>query len=437
MALHQEAKQLLNKGYGLAAETVRRRHLVPKSLAVGILAGLVGVGLRVGTGEMLDQRLKIAGLGPWGWFAAGLGGFALGAFAVWVIQRFCKEAGGGGITHLQEVVEGDTSMRWLRLIVTKTLSLFGATAAGMGGGPEAPAIHIGGAVGKGVAETLHVKPGEGEHKALMAAGAAAGLSAAFSAPLSGLVFALEELQGNFDSKLLVAALLASASADIVGRAFVGPDPVFGELHAIGVPDWHAIPFAIALGLIAGVIGVIHNRWVVKAAHHGATMRLRTRVLIGGAVGLVSGVASIWIPGVAGGGINLTPISLTESPTIMLAGGLFLARFVSTILFNATSAAGGLMIPLLGMGALAGRMMHDATAMWIPGWVPEPGVLIVIGMGAFFSASIRAPLTGLVLMLELTGNYGFMLPSLVACLSAHLLAEEFGDLPMYHALRKKH
>jgi CIC family chloride channel protein len=436
MALHEDAKEFISKGYGLAADSVRKRHLVPKSIAVGVFAGLAGVALRLGSEKLLELRHELFHEGGASmWIAAGASGAAFGVLAVWIVRKFCPEAGGGGITQLQQVVGSDTVMRWPRLIIVKTISLFSASAAGMGGGPEAPAIHVGGAVGKGVAATLHVKPGEGEHKALMSAGAAAGLSAAFNAPLSGLVFALEELQGNFDSKMLVSALLASVSADIVGRSVFGPYPVFIRLHQVAAPDLHALPFALLLGLIAGVVGVVFNRWVVRAARHGATAKSdKARLALGGVAGLVTGLAMLWIPGVAGGGGELVRISFTQNPTLMVAGGLFLARFASTLLFTATGAAGGFLIPLLAMGALAGHMLGDVVGTAFPTWVPAPGVLAVVGMGAFFSASIRAPLTGLVLMLELTGNYGFMLPTLAACLTAHLVAEEFGDPPVYHALR---
>lgn len=432
-----EPRDFIRRSYGLAAETVRRRHLVPKSIAVGVIAGLFGVGLRLGAERLLELREEFFGHGheAWQWVLAGVTGAFFGFLSVWVLRRFCPEAGGGGIPHLQQVVSGDTAMRWKRMIVVKSLSLFGASAASMGGGAEAPAIHVGGAVGKGVAATLHVAPGDGEHKALMSAGAAGGLSAAFNAPLSGLVFALEELQGNFDSKMLVSALLSSVSADIVGRLCFGSYPVFQRLHTLAAPELNALPLAVLLGIVGGVVGVVFNRWIVRAARHGASVKSdRWRLALGAFAGLATGMAALVIPGVAGSGIDLVRISFTENPTLPVIVGLFFARFVSSLLFTASGAAGGFMIPLLGMGALAGRLLGDVVGAGFPGWVPAPGVLSVVGMGAFFSASIRAPLTGLVLMLELTGNYGFMLPTLAACLTAHLVSEEFGGEPVYHALR---
>lgn len=434
-----EPGRFIRRSYGLAAETVKRRHLVPKSILVGVIAGLVGVGLRLGAEKLLELREEHFGHSTsWSvWALAGMTGALFGILSVWLVRRFCPEAGGGGVTHLQQVVSGDTAMRWWRVIVVKTLSLFSASAAGMGGGPEAPAIHVGGAVGKGVASTLRVAPGDGEHKALMAAGAAGGLSAAFNAPLSGLVFALEELQGNFDSKMLVSALLASVSADIVGRLAFGSYPVLQRLHGIAAPELNALPFALLLGVVAGGVGVVFNRWIVRAARHGAGVKSdRWRLALGAFAGLVTGLAALRIPGVSGGGVELVRISFQENPSLVLLGGLFFARFISSILFTASGAAGGFMIPLLAMGALAGQMLGDVVGLKFPEWVPAPGVLSVVGMGAFFSASIRAPLTGLVLMLELTGNYGFMLPTLAACLTAHLVSEEFGGEPVYHALAGK-
>lgn len=436
---------MIGKVYGIAAEQLRRRHFLPKAFLVGIFSGLLGVGFRVGTAKIQAWRLDPE---TFGHTFAGIAtvvamGVFFGALSVWVILRFCPEAAGGGVTHLQAVMEKDADMRWWRLILVKSASLFSSTATAMGGGPEAPAIHVGGAAGKGVAKILKIKEGTGEHRTLMSAGAAGALSAAFSAPLSGLVFALEELQGNFDSRMLLSALLASVTADIVGRAFVGPDPIFEALRHVGTPDLRAIPYAVILGIFAGLIGVMHNRLIVRVVRFGGGLAMRWRLAIGAAVGVLTGVASLWLPGVSGGGGDLVPYSfafeLTNHPGLLFLGLLFVARFISTICFNTTGAAGGLMIPLLGMGALCGRMLSIVVSQdWHhPEWVPAKGVLLVIGMGAFFSASIRAPLTGLVLIFELTGNYAFMLPTLVACLVAHLMAEEFGDPPMYHALRTDH
>lgn len=439
MPIHDEAIELLSKGYGLAADSVRKRHMVPKSIAVGVLAGLFGVGLRYGSETLLELRHEYLGEihGPNQWLIAAVSGGTLGAFAVWVVRRFCHEAAGGGTPHLQQALAGTVRMRWIRLIPTKIISLFSSTAAGMGGGPEAPAIHVGGAVGKGVATIFRGKSDESGDKALMAAGAAGGLSAAFNAPLTGLVFALEELQGNFNSKLLVSALLASVSADIVGRLVLGSYPIFSSLREIEPPDLNTLPFALLLGVVAGVIGVFFNRWLVRAARRGASVKSnRERIILGAIGGIITGVAMLWIPGVAGGGGELVRISFSEEMGIMLAGGYFLARFASTLIFTATGASGGFLIPLLAMGALAGHGFGALMRPYFPEIVPSTGVLAVIGMGAFFSASIRAPLTGLVLMLELTHNYGFMLPTLVACMVAYIVAEEFGDAPVYHALAGK-
>jgi len=316
---------------------------------------------------------------------------------------------------------------------------FFAGVAGIGGGlalgREGPTIQMGGATGLMVSEWFKVKPGEGERKALISAGAGAGLAAAFNAPLAGVMFVLEELQGSFTPVVFVAAFLASVVADIVGRVLTGEMPVFA-LKSMAAPAMSALPLALILGAIAGLGGVIFNRCLLASLDWFDRLRRWPGWVPGVLAGAVVGIASGLYPGVAGSGGVLAERALIGEIALRWVPLLLLVRFMLTMVSYGSGAAGGIFAPLLVIGALGGLATGGAVnAVW-PALAPHPEIFAVLGMGALLTAIVRAPLTGIVLMVELTGKYDFMLPLLVSCLAAYGVAEGLKNAPIYEALRER-
>ena len=424
-------------GFGLGTDEVKRRHILPKALLVGLVAGLIASAFRValqlverGHIALLD-KLPILARWP---VAIGLGALG-GALGVGLVRRFAPEAAGSGIPHLKSVILGERTLNWRRVLPVK----FFAGVAGIGGGlalgREGPTIQMGGATGLMVAEWFHVKPGEGERKALISAGAGAGLAAAFNAPLAGLMFVLEELQGNFTPVIFVSAFLTAVVADVVGRVLTGEMPVF-ELRTMVPPTLSALPLALVLGAIAGLGGVFFNRGLLASLDAFEKLRRWPAWAVGAAAGAVVGLASGAYPGVAGSGGVLAERALTGEIALRWIPLLLLVRFGLTMVSYGCGAAGGIFAPLLVLGALGGLAAGGAVHAGWPALAPHPEIFAVLGMGALFTAIVRAPLTGIVLMVELTGKYDFMLPLLVSCLAAYGVAEALGNTPIYEALRER-
>jgi CIC family chloride channel protein len=281
---------------------------------------------------------------------------------------------------------------------------------------------------------FRVKVGEGERKALIAAGAGAGLAAAFNAPLAGLMFVLEELAGSFTPVVFVSAFIASVTADVVGRVLTGEMPVF-LLHDMQAPNVRALPAALVLGIGCGLGGVFFNRCLVRSLEFYQRLRWpgwAVGALAGALVGLASGI----YPGVAGSGGVLAERALTGGIALAWLPVLLGARFVLTMGSYGSGAAGGIFAPLLVLGALGGLAFGRVAHELVPGWAAQPEAFAVIGMGGLLTAIVRAPLTGIVLMIELTGKYDFMLPLLACCLVAYGVAEAMRDTPIYEALRER-
>ena len=251
--------------FGLATTEVRRRHIVGKAIAVGAAAGLLAAGFRLALEFVEEHRLlwQTQLARPWALVVAVALGAVGGGLSVWLVRRKCPEAAGAGIPHLKSVLVGGPMFDWKRLLPVKFLAGLASCSSGMALGREGPTVQMGGATGLMVSDWLRVRRGEGERRALISAGAAAGLSAAFNAPLAGVVFVLEELQGSFTPVVFVAAFLASVTGDVVGRLLVCETCVFW-LPPMPPPTVHAVPVALLLGAVCGLGGVLFNRVLLKS-----------------------------------------------------------------------------------------------------------------------------------------------------------------------------
>ncbi len=422
---------------GLKSEEVKRRHILPKALLVGLVAGLIASGFRI---VLQSSELWRIGLihrlpGLEGLVAAMIIGAAGSGVGLWLVRRFAPETAGSGIPALKSVVLGEQQLRWKRVLPVK----FVAGVLGIGGGltlgREGPTVQMGGATGLMVSTWFRVRQGEGERKALISAGAAAGLAAAFNAPLAGLIFVLEELNGSFTQVVFVAAFLAAVTADVVCRVVTGDTPVF-SLHGMHAPSMHALPVAALLGAFAGLGGVVFNWALLASLDLFDRLRSWPPFVLGACVGLVVGLAAWIYPEVSGSGALLSDRAIEGS--IALEGVLVLvvARFALLMLSYGSGAAGGIFAPLLVLGSLGGLAVGTAVHGFAPAWAPEPATFAVIGMGALFTAIVRAPLTGIVLIVELTGTYDFVLPILVGSFVAYTVAEALKSPPIYEALRER-
>src|ERR1051326_4931196 len=247
-------------GFGLGTGEVKRRHILPKALVVGIGAGRLASGFRVALAAAEGSRIAFLLKFPLTVripIDIALGAIG-GGIGLWLVRRFAPDARGSGIPQLKGFILGERGIEWRRLLPVKFFAGLFGIGGGLALGREGPTVQMGGVTGLMVSQWFRVKPGEGERKALIAAGAGAGLAAAFNAPLAGGIFVLEELAGNFTPIVFVSAFLASVTGDVVARVLTGEMPVF-PLHHMSAPSVRSVPAALVLGLACGIGGVIFNR----------------------------------------------------------------------------------------------------------------------------------------------------------------------------------
>ena len=415
----------------------QRRRLFPRAALVGLLAGMLAVAFRaiLAGGDNL-RNLLLAHAHRWsafGWIFPVLFGMAGATASVYLVRRYAPEASGSGIPHLEAVLHRLRELNWKRVLPVKFFGGALALGSGLALGREGPTVQMGGAVGAAVASWLNV--GQRDRLTLMAAGAGAGLAAAFNAPLAGLIFVLEEVQKDFRQAVFGSAFVAAATGDIVARFASGQVPVF-RVPSYPVPDLSALPAFALLGVSCGLLGVLYNRSLIATldlvARLPERLRLLPAALAGGLVGLVAWFSPLSV----GGGHGLAEMFLDGNAALWAIPLWFGLRFVLSMASYGTGAPGGIFAPLLVLGALIGLGVGKVTGQLFPHLVPNPAIFAVVGMAAYFTAIVRAPLTGIVLIIEMTGNYAQMLPLLVACFGAYAVAEGLGELPIYENLLER-
>jgi CIC family chloride channel protein len=415
----------------------QRRRLFPRAALVGLLAGLLAVAFRamLAAGDALrNTLLDWAHRAPqWGWLLPVVFGILGATVSVALVRRAAPETSGSGIPHLEAVLHRFRTLSWRRVLPVKFVGGVLAIGSGMALGREGPTVQMGGAVGDAVSDWLHAAPRE--RLTLIAAGAGAGLAAAFNAPLAGLVFVLEEAQRDFRPVVFGAAFLAAAVADVVARFASGQLPVF-TVPSYPVPPLTALPIFALLGVVAGLLGALFNWCLLRTLDGFARLHGRTSMLAVAAVGAAVGLAGWFSPLAVGGGHDLAETVLAGQVALALIPLWFVVRFGLTMASYGTGAPGGIFAPLLVLGGLIGLAIGQIAHAAAPDVLPTPAIVAVVGMAAYFTAIVRAPLTGVVLIIEMTGNYAQMLPLLVACFCAYAVAEYLRSLPIYEALLER-
>lgn len=409
------------------------------SALVGGLVGLVGVGFEKGVGWVQQQRLTAVtqwAADEWRWGLAFLLSGVLAACGYYLVRRFAPEAGGSGIPEIEGALEELRPVRWWRVLPVKFFGGLGTLGSGMVLGREGPTVQLGGNIGGMIADLLAARHGEARHS-LLATGAAAGLSAAFNAPLAGILFIIEEMRPQFRYNLISikAVFIGVIVSSIVFRLFNGEEAVIhvGTLPSAPV---NTLWLYLLLGILFGVVGVMFNRLVLATQalflrFHGR--HLSRFLLVGMVAGGLCGILSVAFSDVTGGGFAIIPDVTAAHYGMGMLLLIFLLRLLLTLLCFGSGAPGGIFAPMLALGTVLGGAFGLACHALFPDYALGAGTFAIAGMGALFAASVRAPLTGIVLVLEMTDNYQLILPMIITCLGATLAAQFFGGQPLYSAI----
>ncbi|MGI6284577.1 H(+)/Cl(-) exchange transporter ClcA [Neomoorella humiferrea] len=406
-----------------------------KGILSGIVAGMVGVAFRLvlTEGDMWRNGLLTwaRSVPVWGWLVLpGLGAVA-GAFAGW-LTGLAPEAAGSGIPHVEAVLIGRRELVWWRVIPVKFIAGALAIGAGLSLGREGPTVQMGAAAGQLISK--YCSRSKTEALNLIACGAGAGLAAAFNAPLAGVIFVLEELRRNFSPYVLGGAFAASITADLISQKILGPLPTFRLKELLPVP-LNTLPLFVILGILTGIFGVLFNR-TLKGSLAAADRLKLPRWLKAAVLAFMAGLVGYFLPQVLGGGHQLAEEVLWGRVPVNIIPLLFVVKFLLTMFSYSVGVPGGIFLPLLVLGALLGSLVGQVGGLFVPWYQGLGPAFAVVGMAAYFVAIVRSPLTGIVLIIEMTGSYQHILPLLLTCMISYLVAEALGCLPVYEMLLER-
>ncbi len=405
------------------------------SIIAGSVAGLVGAAFRLGLQRADELRNSIAqwahGYGVAGFFLIVFGTALAAGLAAWMVVRFSPEATGSGIPHVENQLKRGWSGDPARIAPVKFFGGILAIGSGLALGREGPTVHIGASIGHLIAKICRCN--ENECRALLAAGAGAGLATAFNAPIAGAVFVLEELVGVFDMDVTIATIGASAGAISFARVFLGQAPDF-HIAPLDFPGFVSVPAYVIFGILIGFLGVLYNHVILSTLSFTGKLTMIRVEWRAASIGAAIGALTWFLPGLVGGGDGITQQVLSGNVVFATLVAAFLLRFVISPVSYAARTPGGLFAPLLAIGSQAGLLFGIVWCRWFNASGLQPREFALVGMAAFFGAVVRAPITGIILIVELTGSSNYFLAMLGATFASVTVATLLKDPPIYESLR---
>jgi len=407
------------------------------SVIAGLLIGVVGGSFRwcLAHSEQLRDRLIVwsHGYPYFGWIVPVLVALIAVAIARLLVLKFAPGASGSGVHRVEAVMAGEIKPDGNMILPVKYLGGLLSLGAGMALGREGPTVQMG-AVLAHMAAPLLVK-GEDDQKVVLAAGAGAGLAVAFNAPIGGSVFVFEELTSNFTPWLLVATLSAATFAVGTMRWMMGNHFVFfvlPNLAPTGSINW----YFLWLGGLLGVVGAAYNLFSLTLLDLTEKLGKYPAVWRAGFIGATVGLVAYFAPALVGPGDTLTQSILSGQVPLQALGGVFLMRFLLGPWSYTAETPGGMFAPLLLVGTAFGAAYGGGLHHYHLGLPVTQVEFAIVGMVALFAASVRAPLTGIVLAIEMTGRGDLTLGMLGAALGAMLVAMLLKSPPIYESLRRR-
>lgn len=405
-----------------------------KAAAVGILVGGLSTGFHSSL-EFLFARYSAlrAALdgGPLAYLVSIVISAACVTAAFLLVRRVAPEAAGSGIQEIEGAMEDKRPVHWAPVLVAKFFGGLLALGSGLVLGREGPTIHMGAMTAEALSRSQALKPED--HKGLLAAGAAAGLAAAFNAPLAAILFIVEETRRQFPFSyrtymaVIIASILSAAITEELTR--IGPLLVIDVTY---VPVWSFVLLGV-LGVVLGGLGVLFNKVLIAAMDLFQKIPDGFRWIPALVIGSFTGALLIALPDATGGGEDLIHGLIVAKYGIIILLVLTLLRFTGVLFSYASGVPGGIFAPMLSIATCAGLAFGVATTEVFSLDQDFKTACAVAAMGGFFAASVRAPLVGVVLVMELTGAYALIMPVLVTCTTASLTAHHLGGRPIYEQL----
>jgi CIC family chloride channel protein len=416
-----------------------RQRLLALTVISGGLCGLAAVAFHQGIsraeGLLISRALAAPGHAWifWTIFTPALGGLLCG----FTLTHWIPGAVGSGIPQVKAAYALRAGYVPLRDALGKFVLGIVQVGSGASLGREGPTVQICAGLSGWLARTAYLS--RQNQRRMTAVGVAAGIAAAFNAPIAAVTFTLEEVVGDLDQTMLSGVIVAAAIAAAVERGILGQHPVFEIQHAYSMGPASSLLSYAVLGLMAAIASIVFTDSLLGLR---AWFKRFTAVpkwvhpAIGGALtGLLAVVALLWLKqvGITGGGYRTLALALSGSLPLKMLLGLCVLKIAATVCSYSSGGVGGIFAPALFVGGMLGGAVGYLDVAVFHHSADVIGAFALVGMGSTFAGIIRAPMTSVLIIFEMTGSYGLILPMMIANMSAYALARHWRHLSVYEAL----
>jgi CIC family chloride channel protein len=414
----KQVDQQSSEKYSFFYLLVTNEHAIMAILAaiVGLTGGFGAIGFRylidffqtVSYGSA-GNLLELARSTPWYFRVCipALGGLVVGP----VVYFLAREAKGHGVPEVMEAVTLRSGIIRKRVVFIKCI--VSAVCIGTGGsvGREGPIVQIGSAIGSSIGQVLRVSADR--IRTLVGCGAAAGIAATFNAPIAGSMFALEIILGDFGLATFSPIVISSVAATAVSRHFLGDAPAFIVPAYQLISAWE-LPLYVILGLFCALVAVAFTTALYRTEDIFDKLRMpeHLKAVLGG---LILGVMGLLFPHILGVGYPAIDLSLMQKLSWWVLFLLVVFKILSTSVTLGSGGSGGIFAPSLFLGAMAGGFFGTAVHHIFPEVTASPGAYSIVGMGAVVSGTTHGPLSAILILFEMTGDYKIILPLMIACI----------------------
>ena len=404
--------------------------LTVQGVLVGIFAGLMVCLYRFllyGSEHVLREYLSIIHGNVLYIFLFFIALAIMGLMVDW-LTKWEVDSAGSGIPQVYAEIKGHMEANWAKVLFSKIVSGVLTALGGLSLGPEGPSVQIGGMAGKGVAKLF--KGSKTDELRLILVGSAVGITAAFNAPLAGVIFVLEEINHGFDKTLVFIALVSAIVSDFISKV------IFGQSTALTFPIIN-IPLGyywllIVLGVLIGLLGYVYNVGMIKSSDFVSNLKIPSWLKFV-LVFLVSGVVALMIPEISDGGHFMMDMLDVAVPSLGVLVLLLVLKYLFSMFSFSSGAPGGIFLPILVLGAYIGAVFG---AVVVPAFGFEQVLIykfVVISMAGFFAATVRSPITGVVLIAEMCGSTESLIAMIIVSLIAYVVPTLLGNEPIYESL----
>ncbi len=352
-----------------------------------------------------------------------IGGIVVGLLAFYL----SPEVKGHGIPSVMDAVANKGG--YIRKRVAILTSINSGTTIGSGGsaGKEGPIVQIGAAIGSSIGQMFHVS--QRRLKTLVGCGAGAGLAAVFNAPIGGSLFAIEIIMGDYSLGFFAPMVVASVIATAVSRALIGSSPIF-QIPEYSLQSPAEYPLYLLMGLAGGVLAVVFIKTLYGIEDIFET-KINLKPWVKPAIGgLITGIIAFKFPELYGFDDSATHTALIGRTEISILAVLVAAKILATSFTLGSGGTGGLFTPSLFIGAMFGALFGNIANKVMPGLTAPPGAYALVGMAVIISGTIHAPLTALIMIFEVTGDYRIILPLMLGTVAAVIVAKALEEESIY-------